>query len=135
MNLCTRYNSGSEHDQRRLAIVQLLHRFYAILKGEGFFLSASACAEIAELGQNLVILYNALSTEAASAKKRAWKFAPKFHLFCHLCEIQAQVMNPRMFWCYADEDLVGQAIEVSKSVHSTTVADTGLYKWLLFHFD
>ena len=135
VDLCTRYNTGSEHDSRRLAIASLLHRFYTILKEEGFFLSAAAKAEVAEIGPSLVMLYNALCVEAAAAGRKAWKFAPKFHMWVHLCEDQAQIINPRNFWCYADEDLVGQAIEVSQSVHTATVADTGLYKWLLLHFD
>ena len=98
-------------------------------------MSHSAAAEIADIGSHVVVLYNVQSTEAASKGIKAWKFAPKFHMWVHLCEDQAQLMNPRMFWCYGDEDLVGQAIEVSKSVHPSTVADTALYKWLLLHFD
>ena len=88
-------------------------------------------AEVARISPQLVLLYNALSVEAAAHDVKAWKLAPKFHMWVHLCEDQTQVMNPMIFWCYGDEDLVGQAIEVSKSVDSST----GLYKWLFLHFD
>ena len=98
-------------------------------------MSEAAAREIKALGPNLVVLYNAMSVEAASDQIKAWKFAPKFHMFLHLTEVQAQLMNPRAFWCYADEDLVGQAIEVAESCHASTVADTTLYKWLLLHFE
>jgi hypothetical protein len=134
LDLCQRFNSGSEHDLRRLALAQMLLRFYTIIKSEGLCLALPARQEIHSLGSRLVILYNALSCEAAASEIKAWKISPKFHLFVHLCEIQAQWMNPRMYWCYADEDLVGQAIEVSRSCHASTVADTAIYKWLLLHF-
>jgi hypothetical protein len=42
--------------------------------------------------------------------------------------------NPKFYWVYADEDLVGQMIEVSRSCHPTTVAATAMYKWLLLAF-
>ena len=100
------------------------------------FLSPAAKSEIKDLAANLVILYNALSSEAANSQLKRWKFAPQFHLFCHLCEIQAQTLgNPRTFWTYADEDLVGHLIEVARSCHPSTVAETGMFKYLLLHFD
>ena len=133
LDLCKRYNSGTEHDARRLAIVQLLHRFYEVLEQGDFFLSESALRELAEIGPNLVILYNALSTEAAALGVRSWKFSPKFHLWVHLCEDQARILNPKHFWCYGDEDLVGKVIKISQSVHTNNVADAAIYKWLLLH--
>lgn len=97
-------------------------------------MSEEAIAEIATIAKQLVILYNALSTEAALQQVKTWKFSPKHHLWLHLCEIQAKLFNPKSFWTYADEDLVGQMIEVAESCHASTVADTALYKYLLLIF-
>jgi len=135
-SLAVRFNSGSLHDQRRLAIAKLLCKFYEIIAAEGMFLSRKAKSEIKTIGADLVVLYNALSTEAAEQEKKGWKFAPKFHLFVHLCEIQAQYLgNPRFFWTYADEDLVGHLVEVAESCHPSTVAETAMFKHLLLHFE
>ena len=61
---------------------------------------------------------------------------PKAHLFQHLCEWQAvELGNPKFYWVYADEDLVGHMIEVGRSCHPTTVATTALFEWLLLAFD
>ena len=50
-------------------------------------------------------------------RQKLWKFTPKIHLFLHLCEIQCvQYGNPRFWWTYCDEDLVGQLIEVSITI-------------------
>ena len=135
VNLAERFHDGSEHSSRRLAVAQLLDRFYVILKSNGMFLPSDAINEIASIGKNLVILYNALSTESAANQVKTWKFTPKFHLWIHLCEIQAALFNPRCFWTYSDEDLVGQIIEVAQTCHPSSVAATAIYKYLLIHFD
>ena len=38
--------------------------------------------------------------------------------------------NPRGYWIYADEDLVGTIVEVSSSCHPSTLAPVSLTKWL-----
>ena len=39
-------------------------------------------------------------------------------------------LNPKTYWCYADEDLVGQLITIGESCHPTTLAPVGLAKWV-----
>ena len=134
VDLASRHLDGSDHAATRLAIAQLLDRFYVVLKNNGMFLTPESESEIATIGKQLVILYNALSTAAAATQTKTWKFSPKFHMWLHLCEIQAGMYNPRFFWTYADEDLVGQMLEVAQTCHASTLADTALYKYLLLHF-
>lgn len=134
-SLCERFNSGSVHDQRRLALCKLLCQFYTAVESEGMFMRAETKAEIARLGSQFVGLYSALAMEAASQNIRAWKLTPKFHLFQHLCEWQCQEYpNPRFYWTYADEDMVGSMVEVAQSCHTRTMAETALYKWLVLLF-
>ena len=135
VDLAVRCDDGSEHSARRIAVVRLLNRFYIILNENDMFISAGDLDELKNIGKNLTVLYNALSVEAATNMKKVWKFVPKFHLFVHLCEIQSAVMNPRFFWTYSDEDLVGQLCEVARTCHPNTMGETALYKYLLLHFD
>ena len=119
-----------------LAACQLLVRFYQIIDSESMYLSAAAKDEIAKVGRNLSILYAALATDAAQAMNKMWKIIPKLHLFAHLCEWQAgEVGNPRFFWTYADEDLVGLLIEVAESCHPSTMAISALFKWVQVYFE
>eukprot|EP00959_Pyramimonas_sp_CCMP1952_P457479 9475003-Pyramimonas_sp.AAC.1 len=92
--LARKYNDGTVHAKRRLAVAEILDRFYCILKSQDMFLTPSAVDELKQLGKRLVILYNALSVEAARSHKKLWKMVPKFHLWLHLCETQASFMNP-----------------------------------------
>ena len=85
-----------------------------------------------ELGRQLRNLYAQLSVSAVGGPK-AWKMTQKFHMFLHLCEDQIPNLglNPRWYWTYADEDLVGLLIEVAHSCHVRTLAPTAMTKWLL----
>ena len=62
---------------------------------------------------------------------RMWKMMPKLHLFQHLCEYMiAYQGNPKYFWTYQDESLVGDMIELCQSVHVNTLAVSALFKWV-----
>ena len=83
----------------------------------------------------MAILYASLAQEAVSDGERLWKLMPKLHLFVHLCEWQAvEVGNPRSYWTYVDEDLVGLLIEVAESCHPKTLAFSALFKWLHVYY-
>ena len=57
----------------------------------------------------------------------------KLHIFVHLLEWQTQEtkLNPKTFWTYGDEDLVGQLIDISEACHVATLATAAMSKWLL----
>ena len=134
--LAAEFNSGSLHDRRRCAVVDDLVRFYEIVNDGDRVLSGEAKAELATLGQRLCGIYACLSDEALQNDAKLWHFVPKFHLFFHLCTHQSQDFgNPRFYWCYADEDMVGHMVEVAKSCHPATLAATALYKYLVIMFD
>jgi hypothetical protein len=136
LELCRRYDSGSEHDKRRLAVADLLVRFYDIIETGDVFLSDDAKLELSALGRLLFGTYMALSREALDRKVRSWKPYPKFHLFLHLCEIQAATMqNPRCYWTYCDEDLQRHLGEIATSCHMSNLAPMTLYKWIVLVFD
>ena len=61
---------------------------------------------------------------------------PKLHLFQHLCAHVAPIWgNPRFYWTYADEDLVGHMVDIAASVHPRTLAVNVLVKWLLLYYE
>ena len=57
--------------------------------------------------------------------------------FLHLCEwtIPDTGLNPRSYWTYADENLVGELVEVAETCHVTTMAAGGMTKWVLNALD
>ena len=59
----------------------------------------------------------------------------QIHMFEHLLEWQAVMYgNPRYWWTYPDEDLVGHLIEIGETCHPRTLAVTVLFKWAHLFF-
>ena len=129
------YGDGSVTDNRILSLCKLMQRFYTIISSEGQFLSASAKLEIPKLSQTLAAIYVLLANDAFREGIKMWKTQPKLHLFQHLCEYMCLYQgNPKYFWTYQDEDLVGEMIELCQSVHATTMAVSAIFKWAHFMF-
>ena len=101
----------------------------------GTFLDADAKVELPKLGQSICQMYGRFAVDAVKEQKKLWKPIPKLHCFDHLCSWQAlESGNPRRFWCYADEDLIGQLIDVAESCHASTLCVTAMFKWLHVQF-
>ena len=136
LELCVRYGGATVHDDRRRAVCQLLARFYEIIGSDERWLNESHLLELRELSVLLVRTYLKLSAEALKNKVRAWKAVPKFHVFQHICEIQAAVFgNPRRYWTYSEEDLQRIMKMIALSVHTENVPPLALYKWLTLLFE
>ena len=131
-----RFDRGTQEDRMATGVVQLLCKFYDIMASHSQFVSAPVQLEFKEVGQRMLLLMSALHTAAVANGRRAWTFPPKCHLVDHMVTYQAPEWgNPSYFWCYADEDLVGQCIEIAQSCHSKTCAVSALIKWLILVFD
>lgn len=127
---------GRAEDRLVIAVCTLLCEFYSILENESMFLSEPARSRLPEVGRQLAVLYTQLAEESTRSRLRMWKMHPKLHIFVHLCEWQALDWgNPRYYWTYADEDLVGLITEVSQSCHPATLACVALFKWLHVYFE
>ncbi len=132
VKLCMQFDSGTEHDKFRLACATSLASFYGALEACPRHIDAECQRELAKLGRQICSFYAALNGKHGP---KAWKLTPKFHLLLHLVEIQIPRWgNPRFFWCYADEDLVGQVVEVAGSCHPSTMAELALYKHGLLQY-
>ena len=72
-----------------------------------------------------------------SFQREVLDMSPTWHLFLHLCEwaIPDTGLNPRSYWTYADEDIVGNLIEVAEGCHPATMAVVALTKWVLLAFE
>ena len=69
--------------------------------------------------------------------RQALTMSPKIHMFDRVYKwnVQDLGLNPRIGWCHADEDLVGNLVQVAEACHLSTMATFALTKWLLLAFD
>jgi len=121
-------------DEEIILLASSLVEFYDVLDGNGLFLTDAAKLDIQRIGSTLCRTYAKLAAKAATNRQKLWKATPKLHLFQHLCEWDIDMGNPRFFWCYADEDLVGQMIQAGESCHPRTLAVASMFKWLTIVF-
>jgi hypothetical protein len=136
LELMQKFGDKSDHDRKVTAVCQLLVRFYDLMDAESMFLGESARKEMPNIGFRLGTLYSDLAAQAAAIGEKMWKTSPKLHIFVHLCEWQClEFGNPRYYWCYADEDLVGSMIEIGETCHPRTIAASCLFKWLHLAFE
>eukprot|EP00959_Pyramimonas_sp_CCMP1952_P455991 9472441-Pyramimonas_sp.AAC.1 len=134
--LAKRFNDGTGHSSLKIHVADNLVQFYNLMSEAGQFFNDAEKKKFAEIGNNLSRLLSVLAAEAFAKDEKLWKYAPKVHLIEHLTQDQAPVWgNPRYFWTYADEDLVGLLVEVGKSCHVRTLPTVALCKWLIIAFD
>ena len=72
-------------------------------------------------GQSVARAYELLSSMYNFSKGiKMWKMMPKVHLFEHLTEYMVAYwsLNPKSFWTYQDEDLVGEVVQAAKQCSS-----------------
>ena len=131
LEVALQFGTDSDEDRTIIEVCRLLVRFYQILESESQFLSPETKCEMQYLGQALAELYSKLASDAFNKGARLWKMSPKLHLFEHLCELQCIILgNPRFYWCYSDEDLVGIMTDIAETCHPRTMAITVMVKWL-----
>ena len=132
IDLSTRFNDGTVHDRRRLAVATLLGRWYELIDTTDRRFSDGVVQELKTIGRDFMGLYTGLSLEASRTNTRAWKLVPKFHVFQRLSEwVPEEWGNPRFFWTYADEDMIGSLCEIGASCHPNTLSETALVQWLV----
>ena len=135
VHLAQTFGTSAGEDRKILGVCQMLREFYNALDSESQFLSPSAKLDVPKLGIRLVALYTSLATDAQRKGLKLWKLQPKLHLFLHLCEVQAITHgNPRYYWTYADEDLMGIMADIASSCHPRTMAMSAMFKWLHLSF-
>ena len=111
-----------QEDRIIFKMLKCLTAFYDILN-EGsddgnypFVLPKAVHARLTKAVDEFLLFYSLLSQLAvdSSPPRLAWKKVSKHHMMVHLASEAAQ-LNPRLSWCYANEDYVGR---VSRIAHA-----------------
>ena len=132
VGLAERFNSGSNHDQRRLLVCKCLDRAYSVMKNANRFLTGGEKAELKELSQVMMSCYRNLSMESLQNGVRTYKMKPKLHETQHILE--DAVINPMHVWLYSDEDLQRCIKEIAVQCHPITVPYMCLFRWIVQTF-
>ncbi len=99
----------------------------------GRYLDPQDADEIMNIGNTFLMTYQGLAWASVIEKTGRWKFLPKLHVFCHLCEdMWLSQFNCRFFHCFRDEDLMGLCKRLAVRCHKGPLFEYRvLTRWLL----
>ena len=107
--LARQYRDASDEVRRHmLAMICKLSKLYDIMHSSGLVVPEASHLQMVEASDKFLLHYNWLSKAAVQNTIKMWLVVPKFHYHYHLVE-GFWGLNPKYFWCYGGEDLVGRA--------------------------
>ena len=114
------YSTGSQHDLHQVRMMKGLAKCYDIVMSSAIVLSPREHARAVNAADEFLLSYNWLAVDALTSNRNLYSVVPKFHYFWHLVNQHAKITNPRWYWCYTGEDLVGRASSLAHSCLSGT---------------
>ena len=129
VKLAKEHDDGTRHDRLKIACVEALADFYEMIEVKPRRFTDDDMQQASLLMKVVCSCYASLAKEANEAGLYEWRMVPKLHLCLHLVDYTIPLWgNPRFYWTYADEDLVGHVIEVAQSYHPLTMPAIALFK-------
>ena len=123
------------YETLRLQCIAQLDRFYEEL----VHWNSESAAKASAFARNHVVLYCELARHhinAGTFQRTGWhpyKFMPKHHLFLHLAEIEIPAAgNPRLLWCYGEEDEIGKAVTMAASCNPKFIHRSAMSRYRLW---
>lgn len=94
-------------------------------------LNEAQAAEMAFAGEANQVSYLALARRASEQNEFMWALPPKFHAHTHIIDdVKTDMLNPKYWHCFADEDFVGHIGKLSAACHPSTQALETLIRYL-----
>ena len=95
-------------------------------------LSEELAKKLHTRGHEFLCSYKVLANLALARREKQYGWKPKLHYFEHMLDtILVERINPTYFWNFAEEDLIGTAIDVASRTHRWTVAERVLDRLFL----
>jgi hypothetical protein len=112
------------HENLRLNCVANLKFMYDELEPSSW--SQTKAPNVRRLARTHLLLYAELTLEAAAGLEGHavlfYRIYPKHHLLVHCIEDGLKDFgNPRSFWCYGDENAIGDCADMCASLHKMTI--------------
>lgn len=120
LQLCREHAEG-QHAGHRLRCFEHLNAVYELLDQRVYNFTSDQKAEFRIHMMKCLQHYLVLHKEAADAGKMLWNITIKAHFAAHLCD-QADHSNPRVWWCYGSESMVGRISRLASSCTAGTAS-------------
>jgi hypothetical protein len=98
---------ASPESAHRVAMMEGLSGMYDVIHDSGSILTDAQFKLLEASSHKFLMEYTWLANAAIAANKSRYSVVPKFHYLVHLIQ-SCKVVNARLVWCYAGEDMVGR---------------------------
>jgi hypothetical protein len=104
-------------------VLRCSERFYGMIDAYGWRFPDEAADDLVRITIKCLTHWCFLAKRSAEQGRKVFHVIPKMHYWIHLAH-NSRYVNPRMSWCYADEDFIGRI----KLVAAASVFGRGPYK-------
>lgn len=115
--VCIDCCTDDPHDQHRMACLQNITAFVALLDASAMFLTTEQAELAMQFASAFLGHYAWLNKWALDNDRCEYHIVPKFHFFMHIA-FNARYINPRFTWCFRAEDFVGNIATLALSCAS-----------------
>ena len=110
-------NSPSMHQKMRATCCWAMAMFCYLIDSMEFYLSSADIEKLRFHGRTFLITYGHMAATSVADGKCLWSLKPKMHQYDHsLDEIDVDKLNPKLYWCYPDEDFIGRLKKMAGKV-------------------
>ena len=111
------------YDRDVRGVLESVNGMYTVLQCRDYLLPPDQQARFENHVDRLLLTYRSLHIHAQTSAppKRMFHEVPKFHWLQHI-KLQSRFVNPRLSWCYADEDFMGIMKKMSMKCLAGTAA-------------
>ena len=114
---------ASLHMKMRATCCWALSTFCWLVDEFGNYLTDNQIRQLQFHGQTFLITYQHLAATSYFQGTCLWSLKPKLHQFQHaLKDLWVDRLNPRLYWCFGDESMIGILKRSAAKVHRSTSA-------------
>ena len=107
----------SMHQKMRATCCWAMAMFCYLIDSMGYYLSSADIEKLRFYGRTFLITYGHMAATSVTAKKCLWGLKPQMHQYDHsLDELEVDKLNPKLYWCYPDEDFIGRLQRMATKV-------------------
>ena len=120
------------HDKMRASVTWGLAKFCSVLDNSGRCMSPAEVASARRAGVVYLQTFAYLARDAVDSGVSLWPLKPKMHQFDHLLDdLLVDMMNPRFWWNFGNEDCVGLLKRIAMKCSRKTVASAVLRRYMI----
>ena len=129
----TEAGHNTDTDQAMAVCCWAIADFIYVIESSDRHLTTEQAARAAASGHKYLMSYSLLASLAVAQGSSMWPLKPKLHQFDHMLDdVERELLNPRHWWNFANEDFVGVIKRIAQKCSRKTISLVTLKKYMLW---